>query len=158
MYLKVNNQLLKLAVDIKLVLFVDQGVTSFCIGLQGGVDTQLESHRHYRHYCIFLIFISALLMKPHWQRSSLRTCSFGFPARKGVRHLSVLGLSQGLVYTIPYITQQVWSTYTTNTPTIRVVNDVFRNMVLAFASLRCLLRLAEEPAARLPASEMRREG
>lgn len=70
-------------------------------------------------------------MTPPIPSSARLTCSFGFPARKGVIHLSPLGMSQGLVYTIPYMTQQVWSTYTTNTPTIRVVNDVFRNMMLA---------------------------
>lgn len=69
--------------------------------------------------------------------------------------LSPLGLSQGLVYTIPYITQQVWSTYTTNTPTIRVVNDVFRNMILV---LRCCLRLlAEEQGHMSEESEMEYE-
>lgn len=75
---------------------------------------------------------------------TLLTCSFGSPAKKGVMQLSPLGLSQGLVYTIPNITQQVWSTYTTNTPTITVVKDDFRNMMLVSSS-RCVVspRLAE---------------
>ena len=86
-------------------------------------------------------------LPPSLPPSTVLTCSFGFAARKGVIQLSPLGLSQGLVYTIPYITQQVWSTYTTKTPTIRVVNDVFRNMMLLLllllmlASCRCVVSL-----------------
>lgn len=89
-------------------------------------------------------------LPPSLPPSTVLTCSFGFPARKGVIQLSPLGLSQGLVYTIPYITQQVWSTYTTKTPTIRVVNDVFRNMMLLLLLLLlalCRCVVASSPSA-----------
>lgn len=165
---------LKLAVDIKVLLFVDQGMPSLCIGPQCSVDTQLvNTVRDITDimtllFKLFRLLFKVALFQPTTSRtklptqtaeqktswnwnwsisetihpSTLLTCSFGFPARNGVMQLSPLGLSQGLVYTIPYITQQVCSTYTTNTPTIRVVNDVFRNMMLA---LCCRLpRLAEE--------------
>lgn len=136
---------LKFAVYIQVFLFVDQGMSSLCIGPECSVDTQLDAHREMLH--ILLHFNK--LNHTHTHRNSgtesilqhLLTCSFGFPAKKGEIQFSPLGLSQGLVYTIPYITQQVWRTYTTNTPTIRVVNDVFRNMILVFCC--CLPHLEQ---------------
>lgn len=45
-----NNQPFKLAVDIKVLLFVDQSMASFCVRPQCGVDAQLTNKdEHVRH-------------------------------------------------------------------------------------------------------------